>query len=381
MVMRAPDKALIVGGGLAGLVTALHLQAQRVPFELVEARDRLGGRIFSADAAGNASSDGFDLGPSWFWPDMQPDLARLINELGLRIFRQHEVGDVLIQYRPGAPVERYPGGSDHSASARLAGGTGELISALSARLPAARIRTNTAARRITLSEQGCVVECVRPDGTLKSLKAARVVLAMPPRLLAQAISFEPELDGGTLSAWARTPTWMAPHAKFVAVYDRPFWREMGLSGSGRSMVGPLAEIHDATTASGQAALFGFVGIAARQRRKFDEASIVAAAVSQLTTMYGPLASTPQATLYKDWAADPLTATQDDLDAAGHPNGLRTSQVDGVWAGRLFLAGSEASSREPGYLAGAVDAAERAVGALVKFSNNAAAGQLTDPVGR
>ena len=381
MAMHAADKVLIVGGGLAGLVTAVHLQAQRVPFELVEARDRLGGRILSTDRAGNASSDGFDLGPSWFWPEMQPDLDRLINSLGLRFFRQHEVGDVLIQYRPGVPVERYPGGTEHPASARLAGGTGALISALSARLPAARIRTNTAARRITQSEQGCVIECVRPDGTLKFLKAARVVLAVPPRLLAQAIGFEPDLGGGTLSAWASTPTWMAPHAKFVAVYDRPFWREMGLSGSGRSMVGPLAEIHDATTASGQAALFGFVGIAARQRRKFDEASIVVAAVAQLAAMYGPLAAEPQATLYKDWAADPLTATQDDQDGAGHPNGLRTSQVEGVWAGRLFLAGSEASSREPGYLAGAVDAAERVVSELMRHSAPALAGQPADPVGR
>lgn len=381
MSMRTADKVAIVGGGLAGLVTALHLQAERIPFELIEARDRLGGRILSAGATGHPSADGFDLGPSWFWPDMQPALARLIDTLGLRFFRQHEAGDVLIQYQPGAPVERYPGGSEHAASARLAGGTGALVAALTARLPAARIRTNTAARRIMLSQQGCVVECVRPDGTPTSRKAARVALAMPPRLLAQAIRFEPALYGSTLSTWARTPTWMAPHAKFFAIYDRPFWRDVGLSGSGRSMVGPLAEIHDATTASGQAALFGFVGIAARQRRKFDEAAIVAAALAQLTTMYGPLAAQPRATLYKDWAADPLTATQDDQDAAGHPNGFRSPQVEGAWAGRLFLAGSEASSREPGYLAGAVDAAERAVRQITRVSDDAAAGQIADPVGR
>lgn len=29
-----------------------------------------------------------------------------------------------------------------------------------------------------------------------------------------------------------------------AIYDRPFWREAGLSGTAQSMVGPLAEIHD-----------------------------------------------------------------------------------------------------------------------------------------
>ena len=147
------------------------------------------------------------------------------------------------------------------------------------------------------------------------------------------------------------------------------------------MVGPLAEIHDATTASGEAALFGFLGVPARQRFEVGESAIVAAALGQLTSMYGPPAGRPTATLFKDWAADPLTSTPADLDAAGHPGGLRTSQVEGVWAGRLFLAGSEASSREPGYLAGAVDAARRAVTDLMKSSGHSASEQLADPVGR
>ena len=50
---------------------------------------------------------------------------------------------------------------------------------------------------------------------------------------------------------------MAPHANFLAVYPRRFWREAGLSGGAQSLVGPMTEIHDATSSAGEAALFGF----------------------------------------------------------------------------------------------------------------------------
>jgi monoamine oxidase len=41
----------ILGGGLAGLHSARLLHAAGVGFRLFQARDRLGGRILSADAA------------------------------------------------------------------------------------------------------------------------------------------------------------------------------------------------------------------------------------------------------------------------------------------------------------------------------------------
>ena len=46
--------------------------------------------------------------------------------------------------------------------------------------------------------------------------------------------------------------------------------------------------------------------------------------------------------------------------AGHPVATQTPWVTSPWAARLSLGGSEASSTEPGYLAGAIEAAERAV---------------------
>ena len=55
---------------------------------------------------------------------------------------------------------------------------------------------------------------------------------------------------------------MVPHAKYIATYATPFWREQGLSGEARSAIGPLGEIYDATMPGGSAALFGFFNIPA-----------------------------------------------------------------------------------------------------------------------
>ena len=156
---------------------------------------------------------------------------------------------------------------------RLAGGTGALVSALMDALPAGRLHLGTRVSRVTIRNGGSVLSFW--DGEAGGeLVARQVILALPPRLLASTVDFEPTLDSETLLRWRQTATWMAPHAKFFALYDRPFWRESGLSGTAQSGVGPLVEIHDATLASGAAALFGFVGLDSRQRTAVGEEALV-----------------------------------------------------------------------------------------------------------
>lgn len=362
---------LIVGGGLAGLTAARLLHRAGIGFQLLEARGRLGGRILSADITGEASDDGFDLGPSWFWPGMQPALAALVRELGLAAFPQNSDGAVIFQRMSREAPQRYLGLQQEPQSMRLAGGTGAIVAALAAGLPQADIRLGARVTRVVLSGQAVEVGLVEADGTERSMKAAHILFAMPPRLLEATVSFSPALDAATARRWRDTPTWMAPHAKIFAIYDRPFWREAGLSGTAQSMVGPLVEIHDATTASGQAALFGFVGVPAEQRAALGRDAIVAAAIQQLAYLFGPQAATPRATLFKDWTADPLTATADDRQAGGHPVPGGDAWVTGAWRDRMSLAGSEASRSEPGYLAGAVEAATRAVADIVSSLNRSA----------
>lgn len=354
----------IAGGGLAGLFAARLLLNAGIEFQLLEARHRFGGRILSVNSAGDPSLDGFDLGPSWFWPGMHPRMARVVDGLGLRAFPQHIEGDVVVERSRFEPVQRFPTLPQEPPSMRLAGGTGALVSALVGALPAERLHLGARVSRVVILD-GEVVLSFRDGETDRELVARQLIPALPPRLLASTVDFEPALDSGTLLRWREAATWMAPHAKFFALYDRPFWRESGLSGMAQSGVGPLVEIHDATLASGSAALFGFVGLDRGQRIEVGEEALVRAAIAQLVRLFGARAGQPQATLFKDWTADAFTATEADARAEGHPLPDPRPWISGGWAPYVSLAGSETSFTSPGYLAGALDAAERAVAEVVQ----------------
>ncbi|MCX7329826.1 MAG: FAD-dependent oxidoreductase [Hyphomicrobiales bacterium] len=354
----------IVGGGLSGLYAARLLLDAGIEFQLLEARNRFGGRILSVSGMGDPSPGGFDLGPSWFWPGMHPRMARVVDGLGLRAFPQHTEGDVVVERSRFEAVQRFPTLPQEPPSMRLAGGTGAIVSALVGALPAGHLHLGAQVSRVTIRDGGAVL-LFRDDGADSELVARQVILALPPRLLASTVDFQPALDSETLLRWRHTATWMAPHAKFFALYDRPFWRESGLSGTAQSAVGPLVEIHDATLASGSAALFGFVGLDRRQRMAVGEEALGRAAIAQLVRLFGALAGQPQATLFKDWTADAFTATEADMQAEGHPLPDPRPWISGSWAPYVSLAGSETSATDPGYLAGALDAAERAVAEIVR----------------
>lgn len=349
---------LIVGGGLAGLALARRLHAADIDFQLVEARDRLGGRILSVDGEQRPSSDGFDLGPSWFWPDSQPGLAQLLDDLGLESFHQYSEGEVVFHRMSRETPQRYRGSQQPAQSARVVGGTAALIDRLATRLPAARIHLSHVVSHVHLTAGEVEVEMEAPQGPVK-WRCDQIAFALPPRLLEAGVGFTPEIAADERRLWRETPTWMAPHAKFFALYDRAFWRDKGLSGSAQSMVGPMVEIHDATTASGAPALFGFIGMSAGQRKAMGELALRQACTDQLALLFGPEAQRPTRSLYKDWCADPFTATPTDASAAGHPIAVARPWINGPWRGRACMAGSETSPVEPGYLAGAVAAADRA----------------------
>jgi monoamine oxidase len=370
-MMRAP--VAIIGGGLAGLCAARLLRKAGIEFVLVEARDRLGGRILTADETGRPSDDGFDLGPSWYWPRVQPAIAELIAELKLSSFSQNGEGDVMFERMSREGPQRYAPVDQEQLSFRLVGGTGALVRALSHHLAPERLMRGAQVVAMTLlansdgdsdSDGGVALTVRHGDGTTQQLVADYVIAALPPRLFETTVIFTPALDEATARRWRTTPTWMAPHAKFFAIYDRPFWREAGLSGTAQSMVGPLPEIHDATTASGKPALFGFLGVGADQRAAMGEAALTRACLDQLVRTFGPQAEHPRSTLIKDWAADSLTATSVDRSDGSHPVAERSPWVTGPWQRFLAMGGSETSATEPGYLAGAVVAAQQAVAAAL-----------------
>lgn len=57
-------KVAVAGAGLAGLYTAYLLNKAGIDGRVMEARERIGGRILTVDETGGLSKGGFDLSPS-----------------------------------------------------------------------------------------------------------------------------------------------------------------------------------------------------------------------------------------------------------------------------------------------------------------------------
>ncbi|MEM5435813.1 flavin monoamine oxidase family protein [Paraburkholderia diazotrophica] len=361
----------IIGGGLSGLYAALLLEQQGIrDYVLFEARPTFGGRILSVFPVGmdqtardtSDAFDRFDLGPTWFWPEMQPQLDRLVDGLALERFEQHDAGGMIIERSPHeAPLRIDSSYAASPPSMRLVGGMNSLVATLREKLSQDRLAVGHRVKCVRHAGEHIELDVEDPDKRLIPYRVQFALLAVPPRLATATIDFTPALPDSISRAWRDTGTWMASHAKYVAVYEKAFWRDRGLSGEARSAVGPLAEIHDASMPGGSAALFGFFGIPARTRKLVPEQKLLLHCRAQLKRMFGVEAGQPKAELLKDWATDPLTATAADFDAAGgHCAVPKATVASGPWHGRLAGIASEWSARFPGYVAGAIDAATTGV---------------------
>jgi len=348
---------LIVGGGLSGLYAASLLALRNESLVVLEARERLGGRILSPEFQGFFT----DLGPSWYWPDIHPRMAGLIRELGLKGYRQFEEGRGRFQ-DPGGRVQTVRGYATEPLSWRLVGGMMALITELYQRLPAKSVRLEHPVCNIEKTAAGALVSVGRLEEEPEAqFEAKKVILALPPRLAASTILFTPELSPELTQAMLKIGTWMAGQAKFFALYDEPCWRQAGLSGQAFSQRGPMAELHDASNRDQTPyGLTGFVGIPAVQRG--DQNQLMEAILEQLALIYGAPAAQPIKVYYKDWAQEPFTATRlDQPPMYEHPLYYPPARQSSFWEGIIHFAGTETASRHGGYLEGALNAAERAVG--------------------
>lgn len=307
---------------------------------VLEARDRLGGRIHTVD--------GHDLGPSWIWPHQKNSL-NLIDELGLEIFPQYDKGVALYDAPDGVQRFNQP---PSAPSSRLRGGLKTLIDSLENKLRKTNIFKN--AKVIELSEENNIINILTNDG---SYEADYVLSTLPPRLSAQNIKYTPNLDVKDSSAMMSTNTWMGSSAKCVIEFEESFWRDMGLSGFVYSPIGPLGEIHDASTAD-SAALFGFVN------SKVDTLEIKEKVKEQMQRLFGGKSELITNIYFVDWREEEFSSTQrDKAPPREHPQyGLSISHFDE----KLFFIGTETSYDNGGYIEGALISAKNIVDTLVEI---------------
>ena len=352
-------ETLIIGAGLSGVYAASLLSQNNKSVVVLEARERIGGRILCPRYQEYAC----DLGPSWYWPEIHTYMVRLIEALGLKGYRQFEKGMGRFQ-RLGGEVFTVKGFATEPLSWRIAGGMMALITELCRRLPQTAIRLNHPVCGIERRSDGVLVTVGELEKNPRTqFMAQKVILALPPRLAAYSILFTPDLSDRLVQAMLKIGTWMAGQAKFYALYETPVWRNAGFSGQAFSECGPLGETHDGSNHDGAPfGLTGFAGIPAVQRNQ--QPNLHAAIVHQLAALFGPGASAPVKLFFQDWAREPFTATEYDQPSMNaHPIYQPPAGQNAIWDGTVHFAGTETADQHGGYLEGALRAAERAVANL------------------
>jgi monoamine oxidase len=349
---------VIIGGGLAGLYCAYKLQQLNKPYLLLESKADLGGRILAAKSPTNSMAS-FDLGPTWMFPH-QPNIQQLITSLELSVFEQFTQGDVLYQ-AANTIKPRQIAGAGEIQLFRLTHGMVTLIDALYKRLD-----VNSVLLEHTVTElkkyQGSWQITAHHNDKIKTFNCEHVVAALPPRMITSHLTPENWADHALIKQLNSVPTWMAGQAKFIATFERAFWRDKNLSGQCFSQVGPMVEVHDASASNiGAPALFGFIGLPYSERRKVTTEQLKQACIEQLAYFYGNDAYNATGYFIKDWAADPFVANVDDKMGQSHHPAFNFTAINPQFDRlNIHFVGSEFAKKAAGYLEGALNAVDEAI---------------------
>jgi monoamine oxidase len=256
--------------------------------------------------------------------------------------------DDLLDTEGGAQQDRIVGGS-------------QLISLRMAEELGDRIQLSTPVRSIRSDGDGVVVGDVR---------ARRVIVAIPPAL-AGRIEYDPILPGPRDQLTQRMP--MGSVIKTMTIYDEPFWREEGLSGSAISLPGPAQVIFDNTPPNGSpGVLLGFLEADdARVLGRVSEAQRREAVVGGLARIFGPRASKPSGYVEKNWSAEPYSrGCYAGVLGPGGWTSFGTFLREPI--DRIHWAGTETATRWMGYFDGAVQSGKRAAAEVMRDEGSALA---------
>jgi len=294
---------------------------------------------------------------TWKLANAATDETRDLIDLGIESVFAAEPGDlsllhVLFYIHSGGSFENLintPGGAQDS---RVVGGS-QMISIELAKRLGNRVVLKAPVERIVHRKGGAKVHT--PKGTWE---ASRVIVTVPPTL-AGRITYQPHLPASRDQLTQRVP--MGSVIKCMAVYDRPFWRDDGLSGMATSDTGPVKLTFDNSPPSGRpGVMLGFIeGQSARNLTRKTQGERRREVLACYERYYGPKART-QVTDYfdKSWAEDPWTRG---CYVGYFPTGVLTGYRNAIRKpiGPIHWAGTETATEWSGYMDGAVQSGERA----------------------
>ncbi|WP_179347808.1 flavin monoamine oxidase family protein [Winogradskyella pacifica] len=332
---------VIIGAGLSGLYLGYLLKKAGFTIKIVEANDRIGGRIFTK----KTHDTPVELGATWLWK-YNKELMALCQELKLTLFEQAMAGEALFEATTASTVQRFKLPANQDISYRIAGGTLALLEQLAAHFSEDELLLNATVK--TIKEQGNAIEVITEHSTFI---ADSVVSTMPPQLLVNSIHFPVALDDELVDVANHCHTWMKDSIKFAVVYKTPFWKKKGLSGTGFSHVGPFTEIYDhSDVAHKRFALMGFLNGNLAAETKAQREVLVK---HQLLKFFGDDGENYLSYEEMVWSQAPLTTTATDTYLNPHANNGHPIFQNMYLNGKFIVAGSETSPSYGGYMEGAI----------------------------
>ncbi len=335
------EQIIIIGGGLSGLLTGYRFKKEGIPFKIIEARNRIGGRIHTIQSA---HSTPIEMGATWFG-DQHNHLIELLNELGIPYFEQYMKGTSFFQPFSTSPASAIPIPSQ-PPSYRISGGTSTLIHTLASEIGSENIELNQNVKRIDFFEDSIIVKA-----TNKSFKASKIVLAVPPKLWNNTIEFSPPLPKELNHIASTTHTWMEESIKVALTFDHPFWRQKKQSGTLFSNTGPITEFYDhCNFETNKYALCGFIN-SGFNKLTFDERK--KQTIKQLTPVFGTEIQDYSDYNERVWSLEENTYSESITPLYPHQNNGNPIYHTTYFDDRLLISSAEASPIHPGYMEGAI----------------------------
>ena len=296
---------------------------------------------------------------------IRSEVGRDLFEMAVRgLFAAEDMADVsllhlLFLVRAHNKIETLFSIENGAQETLVTGGLGAMATRVAAELGDA-VHLGHAVRRITHDGDRVTVEA---DGIAASSRFA--VVAVPP-VLAAEIDFDPPMAGDRTNFYRRAHAGV--ETKTVIVYDRPFWREDGLSGQSARSGSPAEVTIDSSPADaayGAIASFTFGSVAARVDR-LPEAERRRTVLDELAARFGPKAATPldfveTAWWQQEWSRGCSMAHFGTGMLTGFGRQLRQP------VGRIHWAGTETSTMSHGAVDGAIRSGERAAAEILARS--------------